>query len=319
MTTYSDGVYQYGGVPVGSARFSSPWNTHYFVDFDNGNNGNTGLKPDRAKKTIQSAVSAASGGDVIYIRPRAYQWGQGFRRYTEDVTVTAGASIGSGNVCDNANKSIIGVTQRGVVNDLQGVRLKYASALPLTISAPGTHVEGISIFAEGATTYAILIDHDGGTRSKGGDGVSLYNVGVKSDKPVYANGGDGLQIVKCEIKAKYDGTMGGIQLVGSANANSQTQIINCSFKGGSTAAMSQRAIAITAPAYDIQIRDCYFSRDPQSGDYITISASTNMSGIVANCYFASTDATATLTSLATHANNVWGVGCYDENGAVDLS
>jgi hypothetical protein len=321
MTTFGDQVFEFGGAPVGGAgRFTSPWATHYFVDSDNGSASNGGKRPDDAMKTIQQAVNLATGGDVIYIRPRLYQWGQGFRRYEEDVSITAGSTTGSGNVAVQANKSLIGVTQRGIPNDLQGVRLKYGSSkLALTISAPATHIENISIFAEAATTYAVLIDHDGATRSKGGDGVSLYNVGVKSDKPLYANGGDGLQIVNCEIKAKYDGTMGGIQLVGSANVNSHTQIIGCSFKGGSTAAMSTAAIAITAPAYDIQIRDCYFSRDPVSGGYITISASTNMSGIVANNYFASTDATAKLTDLDTHAKNVWGAGNYDENGVIDSS
>lgn len=319
MTTFGDMVYELGGAPVSGARFSSPWATHYFVDYDNGSSGNPGTAPDRAMQTIQQAVNLATGGDVIYIRPRAYQWGQGFRRYEEDVSITAGSTTGSGNVATEANKSLIGITQRRVPNDLQGVRLKFATAVPLTISAPGTHIEGISIFAEAATTYAVLIDHDGATRSKGGDGVSFYRVGVKSDVPLYANGGDGLQIVNCEFKAKYDGTMGGIELVGSANVNSQTQIIGCSFKGGSTAAMSRRAIAITAPAYDIQIRDCYFSRDPVSGGYITISASTNMSGLVANNFFASTDATAKLTDLDTHAKNVWGAGNCDENGVIDSS
>lgn len=304
----------------GGPRFSSPWANTYFVDYDNGSDDYKGKQPGEAFKTIQKAVDVARAQDVVYIRPRAYQWGQGFRRYEEDIAIAATGTSGSGNVPTNANVSYIGITQRGIPNDLQGVRLKYSTdKLPLTISTPGTHIENISIFAEGATNYAILVDHDGGTRSKGADGVSLYNVGVKSDKPVHYAGGDGFQMVNCEIKAKYDGTMGGIVLSGSAHGVSQPQIIGCSFKGGTTNAMSVRAIAMLAPIYDVQIRDCYFSRDPQSGDYITISASTNMSGIVANCFFASTDATAVLTSLDTHANNVWGSGNCDENGVIDSS
>jgi len=66
----------------------------YFVDGVSGSDNNTGKKPTEAKATIQAAVTLATRGDVIYVRPLAYKIGTGFNRYTEDIAVTLGGSGG---------------------------------------------------------------------------------------------------------------------------------------------------------------------------------------------------------------------------------
>jgi hypothetical protein len=91
MSTFPDGLYHYGGVPVASAgpimKFAD-FNV-YFVDGADGNDSNNGLKPDFAFKTIQKALDTTQarikvpmgsyvGGepwarnDVIYIAPGIY-------------------------------------------------------------------------------------------------------------------------------------------------------------------------------------------------------------------------------------------------------
>ena len=179
MTVYGDMLFEFGGVPVGGNRFTNPWNTHYFVDRTDGNDGHPGKTPGSAVETIQRAFDIATGGDVIYIRPGEYQHGQGFRRYTEDVIIACGGDGGSGNVATNANISLIGVSQRsGQATDFLGVRWKYATATPLTNRAPGTHIENIGFFAEDAT-YAINLENDPSGRTKASDGVSIYNCAIK--------------------------------------------------------------------------------------------------------------------------------------------
>ncbi|KKK84534.1 hypothetical protein LCGC14_2782400, partial [marine sediment metagenome] len=218
ITNFPNGVSSFGSVVGGGERFSSPWATHYFVDGDNGNDTSPGTSPDTAVATIAKAVSLSTGGDVIYIRPKTYTLGTGFARYTEDVIITQGGTAGSGNTATNANKSLIGVTQRVRPSDFLGVRWKFATDTNLNIEAPGTHIENIGFFTEGATD-GIFIETDGATRSKGGtDGSSIYNCAIKGEGKIRSNGSNELQIVNCRFQTKFDGTVGGINLVGSANA-----------------------------------------------------------------------------------------------------
>ena len=47
MSGTPDMLTHLGGVPVGSARYSNPWATHYFVDDIGGSDANDGSAPDR--------------------------------------------------------------------------------------------------------------------------------------------------------------------------------------------------------------------------------------------------------------------------------
>ncbi len=289
------------------ARFASPWSTHYFVDGIDGSDGNAGKEPTTAFKTIQKAVNTATGGDIIYIRPLTYKIGTGFNRYTEDVTIPQGGT-GSAATETNAAKSIIGVTPTQFPVDFLGVRWKFVSAVNLNVEAPATHIENIGFFTEGAT-YGIYFENDGATYSKsGGTGSSVYNCAIKGDGAIYADGTDELQIVHCRFQTKYDGTVGGINLVGSANQCKRPIIRDCEFIGGNANNMSDAPIRGAAPWYDGIIRDCYFNAASDTGLYINISGTNT--GLVANCYFSSADIST--TSLVT--GGMLGAGCYDDAG-----
>ena len=324
MTTFGDGVYQYGGVPVGGARFSSPWATHWFVDYDNGSAHQSGKKPTEAFQTITQAVSAASGGDVIYIRPRAYQLGQGFRRYVEDVTITQGGTTGTGNVATNANISLIGVSQRlGYGGDFSGVRWKVSATNGdnLVVQAPGTHIENIGFFNEEAGR-SIWFQTQSSWVYAGGDGSSVYNCGIKGTGEIYSNGGDGLQIVGCQFQAKHDGAVGGIDLNGSGadtGASVARPVIkDCTFIGGNANNMATGPVKLAGCIYDITLRDCYFAgATVDTGDYIVLSAP--IDGGVYNCYFASADAKTDLAALVAGSTGLFCCGIYDENGLLDFS
>lgn len=282
------------GVPIfgESGRFSSPFNTHYFVDGDNGSDENTGLTPSAALKTIQRAVTISTGSDVIYIRQKTYTLGTGFARYTEDVSVTLGGAGGSGATATNANKSLIGVTQRGVPTDFLGVRWKFTTATPLTVDAPCLHVENIGFFTEDAT-YAINLRCNGATRTREGTtGFSMYNCAVKGDGKVYGDGCNEVAIVKCRFQAKYDGTVGGIYLVGSTNQVIRPIMRDLEFLGGNANNMSAAPIQMLAPVYDAMIRDIYFNAETDDGTYITVS-STGNTGLIANVHCASADVSTT--------------------------
>lgn len=306
MTTFGDQVFEFGGAPVGSGRFSSPWATHYFVDYDNGSDNNPGKRPDDAKQTIQAAVTAASGGDVIYVNPRAYQWAQGFRRYVEDIAVAVGDTTGSGNVSDNANMSLIGVTpRRASAGDINGVRLAKATATPVTVSAHAFHMENIDIFAEGAT-YAV--DYKSTAWTIGSDGSSMYNCTVKGAM-VTIEGGADLAFVGCRFHCAYDGVVGGITFEGGVN-HQRPLIKNCEFLGGVTDAGADGPwITHTDGSLIYQgcFRDLYFAEDPDGG--VAILMRNQDAGLIENVYFAMADASSAITAGGMNL-----AGIYDAGG-----
>jgi hypothetical protein len=74
MTTYGDGLFQYGGMPVGGGMLPLMGGGNgngakvYFVDPANGSAGNDGLSPDSALVTVGAAYAKCvdKSGDTIY-------------------------------------------------------------------------------------------------------------------------------------------------------------------------------------------------------------------------------------------------------------
>ena len=288
MSTFSDGVYEFGGAPVSGARFSSPWATHWFVDGINGSAGNSGRKPDHAFNTIQAAVTAASRNDIIYINPHTWNTGSGFTRYTEDVAVTSGVS---GTDMTNANISIIGISAPGAAGDFLGVRWKHATATNLTNDAPALHVENIGFFSEGAT-YGVLLRNNGATLTQqGSQGTSFYNCAFKGKGLYVLSGGDGLTIEKCRFQCAYDGTVAQLNYSASLNPGRRLTVRNCEWLDGNGTVPSGPCITIAPPVTEILIRDCYFPQVPTGDAYISAAGANE--GLIANCHFATSDLSTT--------------------------
>jgi len=70
MTTFADGLYQFGGMPVGPAGVPAPFTGDWwFVDPVNGADGNSGRAPNRALATLYQAHNKAASGnnDVVVL------------------------------------------------------------------------------------------------------------------------------------------------------------------------------------------------------------------------------------------------------------
>jgi hypothetical protein len=307
VTHFPHGVSSFGCVVPDGGRYSSPWATSWFVDGVSGSDSNSGQEPTKAFKTIAQAVASAVGQDVIYIRSMDYVIGTGYRRYTEDVTVSLGGVGGSGVSATNANMSIIGVCSNIFNGDYSGVRWKFATATPLTVAAPGLHIENIGFFAESAT-YGILLQNNGATNTtRGSDGFSMYHCALKG-KGLYAlSGGDGTTIDSCRFQCGYDGTVAQINYSCSANPGRRLTIRNCEWLDGNGTAPSATNIIIAPPMTELLIRDCYFGQLPTGSIYITTTGANY--GLIANCYFNSADADLVNFGLG---SGVTVVGSYDE-------
>jgi hypothetical protein len=287
LSIFPDGLFQYGGQPVG-ATWASPWSKVYFVDGEDGSTAFDGSKPTQALKTIQAAVDKATRGDVIYVRPQQYTGGTGFSRYIEEVTVTAGASAGSAAHFDNADISIIGTVN--TLNPEYGVRWKHltdTTGYCLINDAPALHLENLGFYAEGAADAALLRCNGATTTTRGADGTTFYNCVVKAGRISVLSGGDGLTFRNCLFHAApAGGATGGINFSCSANPGRRLRILDCQFLEGNGAASATEYINIAGVASEVLIDNCRFGLIPTSAKYVLITSST---GMLSNCSFMKAD------------------------------
>lgn len=152
MTTVADGLYQYGGVPVGgitpmemfavkaggNAESWSKQSVIRYVDGSNGSDSNTGFTPLKAKATIQSAVdSLPTGlGGIVYVYPKA--WADAASDpsgYAESVTI-ANTKPGT---------SIIGISTGRTMGGQPMLRQGAGTAAHIILQAPGCTIKNLTI------------------------------------------------------------------------------------------------------------------------------------------------------------------------------
>lgn len=304
MTEFSDGVFQYGGAPTGGAPFSSPWATHFFVDGDLGNDANDGKNVKRSKKTIQSAVTAAGRGDVIYVRPRTYTTdGSDVNRYSEAVTVPYAT----------ADLSLIGVSNTSPGNPNYGAKLQYttASGTALTVNAPAFHIENMCVRAEGAK-YAIHFNADANYAAVAGScGPTMYNVVIRgSEDGVCVTGGYAYHISRCRFEGG-SATDNSLYLDGSAQPQRRGVVEYCYFGGFNGALNDEAYIRILGATTDWFCHDCHFGIIPADTHFINATG-TNL-GLATSLWFDSADMT---LSTGIVKGGITYVGIYDATMAV---
>ncbi len=71
MTTVADGLFQYGGQPVGGLLPVGPESKPFWWDATNGDDGNQGDAPDNAKATLTAAYNLTTDGnhDIVFAIP----------------------------------------------------------------------------------------------------------------------------------------------------------------------------------------------------------------------------------------------------------
>ena len=138
------------GAPL--AKFPQ-FGTAYYVDGDNGSDDNSGKAPSRAFVTVQAAVTAASDGDAVFVKPMLMAGTVSDPvSYAENIVIPAGkrlALIGAGyGLAQGAQPQLkVGATTTDPI---------------LTIQSAGCLIAGISINGYGATGGGILLDDEYG-------------------------------------------------------------------------------------------------------------------------------------------------------------
>lgn len=186
MTTVADGLYQYGGVPVGMADMAmfatknpagDMWakqSVLRFVDGTNGSDSYTGFTPLKAKATIQSALDSLPDGfgGVVYVYPKALAaLSADPTPYAENITISS-AKPGT---------SIIGVGTGRTQGGLPQIKKGSGTAAQLTINAPGCTIRNLSFNGASARVGIDAIEDAAGTTATC-FGLTIINCQFKNCK-----------------------------------------------------------------------------------------------------------------------------------------
>lgn len=207
MTTFADGVFQYGGMPVTPGVPVPFTGDAYFVDPVNGADGNNGRKPSAAFATLYAAHAACTSGnnDVVYLIGNGAASGSARLSLANAQVVDSTATAGTLNWTKNATH-LIGIcaptstAQRARIAPPSGTytQATFGSGNFVVVSGGGCYFSNISVFngfSTGGTNQICWTD----TGSRNcyvnvnfggmGDAASAQNTGSRSLK--VGSGGSG--------------------------------------------------------------------------------------------------------------------------------
>jgi len=242
MSTFPDGVFEYGGKPAGGRPLAMwPAEKVRFVDFDNGTVRGGGLSPSNAYKYLDTAISDAGHNDVIYIRPRSPELGAaGVGPYyggdPGDITPQT-ASTNWTIAYTKYGLSLIGTGTGVGVPGAQQTNLQGDSTITstpvLTINAPYVTVENLG-FKPGASTTGLIKQSFTDNAVDQAFANSYYRVWFRN---VDAAAGYSLKI----------------------DAGSYDNVIGCNFSGHATGILLW---SINSNVNRLIVRDCDFETAP---------------------------------------------------------
>jgi len=307
MSTFPDGVYQYGGMPVGGKVFDGMWGGQvYFVDYDNGTERAGGLKITDPLNDIQAAIDLAGTDATIYVRPRVFSsedpqqiTPRTAENFHIDAAKTNMSLIGTGKGLSHAaaHKAWIG-GYSGLVTPV------------LTVYAPGCVIENFRAQPPSSATYGIFYTvnddtYDGGnTTFISNDFHDANSTGGINCDSTWQMSIIGNRFVNCDI---------GI-LIRSFYSVPQIWEISHNYFTVTTGEVLADVYATGGLKRLVAYRNIHAAEQPTGGDpnkYYAFAATS--SGMIAGDYFGAYDlAAANLCTL----NGVNIAGCYSIQGLV---
>lgn len=304
MSGTPDMLTQWGGVPVGGQRYTSPWATHWFVDGVNGSDARDGKSPGKAKATIDAAAQLMGVGDVCYINPQTYVVGTGHARYEECVTVDLAQS----------DLSFIG-TGYSRSNEF-GVRMKCdgSTLYCFDVSGPSCHFENIGLFSSGGTNTLLARNNGATATQRGSDGITLYRVNSKGS-PLKIVGGQAARVIDCV----FNNAAIELIIADPAVSGYNQQIRGCAFldTGQETAVTHPHISSASSNSVALWVDHCYFGLIPTTTAYY-FQCAVNSSGMITDSFFNQVNLD-TDTDISIGGSGFKVVGCYDKTGLIDAS
>lgn len=262
---------------------------YLFVDGDKSGDG-AGKSWDDAFNDIQSAVTAADAGDVIFISERTIT-----ALATDPINYAETIIIPN----DKPHLSLIGVSRGRTQGGLPQIKIGAGSTAMITVRAPGCLIANLGFNGGSSTGGGILLDDDGGT-SKVAFGTTIVNCHFKNCVGTTAtNAATGgaimwettggawqVRIAEC----RFYKNVGDVVLKGTTGSVPQDVVIeDCHFSGP--------AASIDCPLYlgggsginGLHIKNCEFPAMPTltDGSNLRYADLTGCVGIMSGCHFGS--------------------------------
>src|ERR1035437_2099396 len=273
MTSFSDGVFQYGGMPV-TPGVPVPFNGNaYFVDPVNGSDGNRGSSPKRAFSSLYRAHKACLSGnnDVVYLIGNGSTTGTArlskAAAQLSDSTATSGALLWTKN-----STHLIGITapsnntRARIAPGTADTQALFGSGNLVVVSGSGCYFSNFSVsheFATGGTSQIAWTDSGGRNSYQGVDILGKLDATSAADTAslsLLISGGNGENLFSgCRIGADtIKGAAGCYELsiTGGSPRNSFVKSIISAYAGGTTSAW----VSIPASGIDrwVLFDDCLF-------------------------------------------------------------
>ena len=318
MTTFGDGVFQYGGSPVGGAGpFPMDGGRAWFVDGTNGLSGASGKKPDDAFSTLTAALAVADEGDTIFVYPK-----------TMAVTDTDPGSYAETVTISTPQINIIGVPWGRAQGGLPQFKIGAGSTAMFTVAAPGVYIRNIGFNGASSTGGGIKLDDDGGS-TKAAFGTVIENCHFKNCKCHATNGslggaiywpaaGNAWQVL---IRGnKFYKCVADIVLVGTSGSRPQDVVIQDNIFSGPAASVDANILSEGSGFDGVYIDRNVFPCFPAigSGTNATILDLTGSVGILSNNVFGCTGKTFGAGNVVVPAT-VLMVNNYQEDGATQIT
>jgi len=286
LTHFPHGISSLGVPLLGTsgAKYAGWWGVQsWFVDYDHGNNGNSGKEPTAAVKDLQVAINGAGAGDVIYIRNR-----------DQDVTSTdpeyiIPASTTGWNIPEAlTHLSIIGASNLSHIGTEAGKLGVYLSGSTGTgdvmkWNAAFGLIENLA-FRSGSSTSYLLYLYSGST-TLGAQGTVVNNCEFKKHTgtaAVYIQDTWYNTIHGCD----FHDNMIGISAFGFLSTIRRLRISNCIFRNQTLSENGQNIRIAGSNNQDITIDGCIFTNSTLTGGtnkYINIVDAAT--GSIIRCYF----------------------------------
>jgi len=267
-----------------------PGNKKWYVDGDNGADGNEGHSWDLALQTIGGAINKAVAGDVILIKPRVIAaGGTDPINYAETLIIPA----------TKPGLSLIGYNTGRTQGGMPQINMGSGSAALITIRAPGCLIAGLGINGSGSIGGGILLDDDSSTKSA--FGTTIWNCHFKNCKGSsatdartggaiqWSSTGGGWQVFV--VNNRFYKNVGDIVLLGTSISVPQDIIIENNVFGGLAANVDCNIyLAAGSGVSGVIIRDNDFPAFPAlgGGSVVRFMDLTGCTGLVTSNTFADT-------------------------------
>lgn len=285
LTNYPNGVSSFGVPQTGSLPLvlgSTGVGKYYFVDATNGVDGNSGLSPQQAMKTVPVAYAAAVSGDTIVLSTNSSHTLTAVLDVAKNRINFIGADFGGRQVQQGAKLQIAGSTAAAYVVKNTGVRNSFVNIKFIQGSTDATALTVVQDGGEG-TLWQNCSFVFGVVNNLGGTTTNEFVAG--SDSATYINctfGSDTLLTSAARAVML-------LKAVNGTNEFKSNIFQNCNWviSSSSTSALMVKLNSVSDILFTNVFKDCTMtaSVDSAGGVAITTAVSTGTGTVKGGLYF----------------------------------